>query len=57
MTKWTFRHVLLKRAYTNDDFIRMPEKSPCQINLAPIGFAVRFTKPMNGSSVLNFAAS
>jgi ubiquinone/menaquinone biosynthesis C-methylase UbiE len=60
MTKWTFRHVLLKRAYTKDDFIRMAEKSrfgTCQINLAPIGFAVRFTKPMNGSSVLNVAAS
>ena len=48
MTKWTFRHVLLKRAYTKGEFIRMAEKSrfgTCRINLAPIGFEVRFTKP------------
>jgi ubiquinone/menaquinone biosynthesis C-methylase UbiE len=48
MTKWTFRHVLLKRAYTKEEFIGMAEQSrfgTCQINLAPIGFEVRFTKP------------
>jgi ubiquinone/menaquinone biosynthesis C-methylase UbiE len=48
MTKWTFRHVLLKRAYTREEFIRMAAQSrfgTCQINVAPIGFEVRFTKP------------
>lgn len=27
LTKWTFRHVLLKRAYTDAEFIRMAEQS------------------------------
>ena len=48
MTKWTFRHVLLKRAYPKDEFIRMAERSrfgSCQINVGPLGFEVRFTKP------------
>ena len=48
MTKWTFRHVLLKRAYTKDEFIRMAEKgrfATCQINVGPLGFEVRLTKP------------
>ncbi len=47
MTKWTFRHVLLKRAYTRDEFVRMAEESrfgTCRINLSAIGFEVRFTK-------------
>jgi hypothetical protein len=41
-------HVLLKRAYTRDEFIRMAEKSrfaTCQINIGAMGFEVRFTKP------------
>lgn len=48
MTKWTFRHVLLKRAYTKEEFVRMAAQSRfgiCQVNVAPIGFEVRFTKP------------
>jgi ubiquinone/menaquinone biosynthesis C-methylase UbiE len=48
MTKWTFRHVLLKRAYTKDEFGRMAAQSRfgiCQINVVPIGFEVRLTKP------------
>jgi ubiquinone/menaquinone biosynthesis C-methylase UbiE len=48
MTKWTFRHVLVKRAYTTDDFVRMAEQSrfgSCHINVALIGLEVRFTKP------------
>ena len=50
MTKWTFRHVLLKRAYTNDNFIRMAEQSrfgTCQIKIASVGLHARFTKPAN----------
>lgn len=48
ITKWTFRHVLLKRAYTRDEFIRMAAQSQlgiCQIDCAPIGLEVRLTKP------------
>jgi ubiquinone/menaquinone biosynthesis C-methylase UbiE len=47
ITIWTFRHMLIKRAYTKQDFMRMAEQSRfggCQISLSPIGFEVRFTK-------------
>jgi hypothetical protein len=48
MTKWTFRHVLLKRAYTREDFARMSEQShfgACRIDGDGFGVAVRFAKP------------
>jgi ubiquinone/menaquinone biosynthesis C-methylase UbiE len=48
ITRWVFRHFLVKRAYTKDEFSRMAEQSrfgTCQINAGPIGFEVRFTKP------------
>jgi ubiquinone/menaquinone biosynthesis C-methylase UbiE len=47
MTKWTFRHVLLKRAYTKDEFMQMAKQSrfgTCQISPASVAFEVRFTK-------------
>ena len=47
MTKWTFRHVLLKRAYTQDEFRSMAAESHfggCQVSTGPIGFEVRLTK-------------
>ncbi len=47
MTRWTFRHVLLKRAYSKDDFLRMARESRfgvCQIASGPLGFEVRFAK-------------
>jgi ubiquinone/menaquinone biosynthesis C-methylase UbiE len=47
MTKWTFRHLLLKRAYTKDDFIQMAKQSrfgTCDINVRSIGLQVRLTK-------------
>ncbi len=47
MTKRAFRHILLKRAYTRDEFIRMAKESrfgTCRINPSAIGFEVRFTK-------------
>ena len=50
MTKWTFRHVLLKRAYPKEEFSRMAERSrfgSCQINSGPLRFEVRFRKPTN----------
>jgi len=47
MTRWAFRCMLIKRAYTKDQFLRMAKTSrfgACQITLAPIGFEVRFSK-------------
>jgi ubiquinone/menaquinone biosynthesis C-methylase UbiE len=52
MTKFTFRHVLLKRAYTRGEFVRMAEKSrfgACQISGRGIGFEARFTKPVRAA--------
>lgn len=51
VTRWTFRHLLIKRAYTMDDFGRMAKQSrfgECQISVAPISLEVRFTKPAFG---------
>ena len=48
LTKMVFRCMLIKRAYTKEEFIRMAEESrfgSCQINTGPVGFEVRFTKP------------
>lgn len=47
MTKWTFKHVLLKRAYTSDDFRCMAGQSrfgACKISVSPISLQVEFTK-------------
>jgi len=47
MTKWTFRHVLLKRAYRKDEFVKMAEKScfgTCHINGGPLECEVRFVR-------------
>jgi len=49
LTKRTFRWLLLKRAYTQDQFLRMAGESRfggCRINAAPIGLEVRFAKPL-----------
>ena len=48
MTRWTFRCMLLRRAYTRDEFCRMAEQSGfggCEIRVNTIGLKVRFTKP------------
>jgi ubiquinone/menaquinone biosynthesis C-methylase UbiE len=47
ITRWVFRHVLIKRAYTRSDFDRMAQQSrfgSCQINQDSIGLEVRFNK-------------
>jgi ubiquinone/menaquinone biosynthesis C-methylase UbiE len=47
VTKWTFRLLLQKRAYTEDEFRRMAAQSHfggCEINAGPIGLEVRLTK-------------
>lgn len=48
LTKIAFQHMLIKRAYTMDDFERMAGQSKfrtCQIQTAPLGLEVHFTKP------------
>ena len=47
MTKWTFRHVLLKRAYTKNDFGHMAKDSrfgACGTKPSTIGLEVWFMK-------------
>jgi ubiquinone/menaquinone biosynthesis C-methylase UbiE len=47
MTRWTFRHVLLKRAYARDEFRNMARQSKfgsCGIETSGIGLQVRFRK-------------
>jgi hypothetical protein len=60
MTKWTFRHVLLKRAYTIEEFVCMAAQSRfgmCQINVAPIGFEVRLMKPTHVAAGVAYCLS
>ena len=52
MTKWTFQHVLLKRAYTRNDFVRMSKQSrfgSCDVRASAIGFEVQFRKGAAGN--------
>ena len=47
LTKWAFRCMLIKRAYTREQFFHMVGESRfrmCQINVVPIGLEVRFAK-------------
>jgi ubiquinone/menaquinone biosynthesis C-methylase UbiE len=47
LTRWAFRSVLLKRAYTRDDFVQMARQSRfgcCEVLAVPLGFEVRFRK-------------
>jgi hypothetical protein len=47
VTRWIFRHSLLKRAYLPDDFRRMAARTPfgaCAIEPEPIGMEVTFRK-------------
>ena len=47
MTRWTFRHVLLKRAYTRNDFVRMAKESSfgkADIRSCDLGLEVWLTK-------------
>jgi len=53
MTKWAFRCMLIKRAYTQDEFTRMAEQSRfggCQIELGSTGFEVRLAKPAHAAA-------
>jgi ubiquinone/menaquinone biosynthesis C-methylase UbiE len=47
ITRWTFRNMLIKRAYTLEEFREMAEKSRfggCEIRVGAIGFEGRFRK-------------
>jgi ubiquinone/menaquinone biosynthesis C-methylase UbiE len=47
LTKWIFRHMLLKRAYTQDQFRQMVAQTPfgtCDIKTASIGLEVTLEK-------------
>ena len=47
MTRWTFRHMLIKRAYTQADFHRMAQQSRfaiCDVSPTAIGLEVHFRK-------------
>jgi ubiquinone/menaquinone biosynthesis C-methylase UbiE len=47
LTRWTFRHMLLKRAYTEDTLMEMAKQSRfggCQIGIHTVGLEVRLTK-------------
>lgn len=53
VTKRSFRW-LIKRAYTQDEFLRMAHASrfgTCQINPGPIGFEIRFARPVHSTAV------
>jgi ubiquinone/menaquinone biosynthesis C-methylase UbiE len=48
MTRWTFRGLLIKRAYSTDEFQNLARQSrfgSCQLVLDEIGFEARLTKP------------
>ena len=50
LTKWTFRHVLLKRAYTKDEFMRLARQSnfgQCKLGNDSIGIKVRLYRKPN----------
>ena len=51
LTKWTFRHVLLKRAYTKDEFMHLACQSKfgeCKLGNDSIGIRVHFYRRPNG---------
>jgi len=55
LTRWTFRHVLLKRAYTENDFTLLAKQSrftSCRVGAFDIGLEVRLTKPLMPSTDL-----
>lgn len=48
LTRWTFRHMLIKRAYTKAELLEMAGRSRfggCRIDCDLIGFEVRLSKP------------
>lgn len=55
MTRWTFRHMLMKRAYTQADFQRLAQQSrfaTCDINPTDIGLEVHLLKPIQAATAV-----
>ena len=53
ITKWIFRCMLVKRAYTKEQFTLMAQQSrfgSCQIDVAPVAFEVCLTKPSSADA-------
>ena len=49
LTRWTFRRILLKRAYTEDMFVEMAKQSrfgKCRIGIDTVGLVLRLEKPI-----------
>jgi hypothetical protein len=47
LTKWTFKHMLLKRAYSQEQFAQMASQTPfpsCEIRAESIGLEVSLAK-------------
>lgn len=54
MTKWTFKHMLLKRAYTEESMKALAAQSEfgtCEIKRNAVGMEVRFRRPMAAQQV------
>jgi ubiquinone/menaquinone biosynthesis C-methylase UbiE len=54
LTRWTFRHMLLKRAYTEEAFVQMARQSrfgACQISIDTVGLRVQLRKPAEISAL------
>jgi len=55
MTRFAFRHMLLKWAYSRDEFLNMARQSrfgACQIEMSGLGLEVRFRKSPSASATV-----
>jgi len=60
ITRWTFRHVLLRRAYAGNEFLNMAKQSRfgvCQVATSGIALEVRFRKTSGASMTARVAQS
>ena len=54
MTKWTFKHMLLKRAHTEESMRALAAASEfgsCEITRNAVGMEARFRRPMAAAQV------
>lgn len=55
LTRWIFRHMLIKRAYTREQFLDMARQSrfgDCQVDPADLGIEVHFSKPAESAAAV-----
>jgi ubiquinone/menaquinone biosynthesis C-methylase UbiE len=60
ITRWTFRHVLLRRAYAPNEFFNMAKQSrfeACQIEASGIALEVRLRKPLRAMTARSTQSS